>query len=210
MSASSSSGSTSTPASGGTNSGGPPTRVATTERPEAMASSVARPNGSTRLGWQTTSAAAIQRGHVVVRHAADQRGSPPTFERAAERAVADERRACPRRAARTRARAGGRSCAPSARRGRGTPCRSPSSRARARGLAPSRGREALEVDAAVDDLGLPGRVGDGLFEPLAQPAGDRDDRRRAADDVTRRWRVRRDRADVRDVLPVRRDDERRA
>ena len=44
----------------GTNSGGPPTLVATTDRPEARPSSVARPNGSARLGWQTTSAAAIQ------------------------------------------------------------------------------------------------------------------------------------------------------
>ena len=42
---------------GGTNSGGPPTRVATTDLPHAIPSSVASPNGSTRLGWQTTSAA---------------------------------------------------------------------------------------------------------------------------------------------------------
>ena len=48
--ATSSYGSTSTPASGVTNSGGPPTAVATTERPEASPSSVASPNGSTRLG----------------------------------------------------------------------------------------------------------------------------------------------------------------
>ena len=40
--------------------------------PQAMASSVARPNGSTRLGWQTTSAAASQRGIRVVRDRADE------------------------------------------------------------------------------------------------------------------------------------------
>src|SRR5207253_2171049 len=40
----------STPAPDGTNSGGPPTLVATTERPHAIASSSACPNGSTRLG----------------------------------------------------------------------------------------------------------------------------------------------------------------
>ena len=56
---SSSVGSTRTPAPGGTNSGGPPTLVATTDRPDARPSSVESPNGSTRLGWQTTSAAAI-------------------------------------------------------------------------------------------------------------------------------------------------------
>ena len=43
---------------GGTNSGGPPTVVPTTLRPHASASSAAWPNGSTRLGWQSTSAAA--------------------------------------------------------------------------------------------------------------------------------------------------------
>ena len=36
--------------------------VATTDRPHAIASSVASPNGSARLGWQTTSAAGSQRG----------------------------------------------------------------------------------------------------------------------------------------------------
>ena len=66
-----SSGSTSTPASGGTNSGGPPIRVATTLRPHAIASSSAWPNGSISAGPQTTSAALSQRGHVVVRDAAD-------------------------------------------------------------------------------------------------------------------------------------------
>ena len=61
-SASTSSGSTRTPASGGTNSGGPPIRVATTERPQAIASSSAWPSGSTRLGWQRTWPRASRRG----------------------------------------------------------------------------------------------------------------------------------------------------
>ena len=48
--------------SGVTNSGGPPIRVATTVRPQAIASSSACPNGSTRLGPQTTRASAISAG----------------------------------------------------------------------------------------------------------------------------------------------------
>ena len=36
--------------------------VATTDRPDASPSSVERPNGSIRLGWQTTSAAANHDG----------------------------------------------------------------------------------------------------------------------------------------------------
>ena len=132
-------GSTRTPDSGVTNSGGPPTVVATTERADAIASSVARPNGSTRLGWQTTSAAAIQCGHRRRGDAPDELGSPagPRARRAAGRRR--RTRASPRRAARTRARAGGRSCARSARRGRGTPCRRGSSRARLRAASASRG-----------------------------------------------------------------------
>ena len=39
---------------GGTNSGGPPTLVATTERPDAMPSRSAWPNGSISDGWQRT------------------------------------------------------------------------------------------------------------------------------------------------------------
>ena len=51
----SSSGSTRTPASGVDELGRSATRVATTGRPQAIASSSAWPNGSTRLGWQRTS-----------------------------------------------------------------------------------------------------------------------------------------------------------
>ena len=47
-------------------------------------------------------------------------------------------------------------------------------------------REALEVDAAVDDLGLSGGLRDGLLELSAQPLGHRDDRGGAPDDVPRR------------------------
>ena len=57
-----SSGSTSTPDSAVTNSGGPPNRVATTERLHAIASSSAWPNGSSRAGPQTTAAADNQPG----------------------------------------------------------------------------------------------------------------------------------------------------
>ena len=72
-------------------------------------------------------------------------------------------------------------------------------------------REALEVDAAVDDLGLAARLRDAPLEPLAQPVA-----RRRSTAAARRttWRVAARTpgidADVRDVLPVRGDDERRA
>ena len=77
--------------------------VATTERADAIASSVARPNGSTRLGWQTTSDAAIQAG------TSSWPTRPTTWiplsplERSSQRAVADERqRALPAPLERTR------------------------------------------------------------------------------------------------------------
>ncbi len=76
-------------------------------------------------------------------------------------------------------------------------------------LAVSR-REALEVDAAVDDLGLAARVRHGQLEPVAKPARDGDDGGRAPNDVSCRSPNARDRADVRDVLSVRGYDERRA
>ena len=68
--------------------------------------------------------------------------------------------------------------------------------------------EPLQVDAAVDDLRLRGGVGDRRDEPPAQPLGDRDHRRCALHHPPRRrtdeWIL----DQVRDVLPVRGDDER--
>ena len=119
-------------------------------------------------------------------------------------------RACPRRAARTRARAGGRSCAPMRPPRQRNAVPSPAQpTSRSSRLGVSR-REALEVDAAVDDLGLAAASGHGRLELVAQPARDGDDGRRAPHDVTCRGANARDRADVRDVLPVRGDDERSA
>ena len=70
--------------------------------------------------------------------------------------------------------------------------------------------EALEVDAAVDHLRLPSRLRDALLEQAAEVARHRDHRGRTPDDEPRRSADARDRADVRDVLPVRGDDERGA
>ena len=71
-------------------------------------------------------------------------------------------------------------------------------------------REALEVDAAVDDLGLSAGVGDGQLEAVAKPARDGDDGGRAPNDVSCRSPNARGRADVRDVLSVCGHDERSA
>ena len=79
-------GSTSTPASGGTNSGGPPTRVATTLRAARERFERAWPNGSTRLGWQRTSARGEVARHRVVRHVAGD-ASRPAGPRAARAAA---------------------------------------------------------------------------------------------------------------------------
>src|SRR5262249_32589270 len=49
-------------ARGATPPAGPRAAGATTDRPDAIPSSVARPNGSVRLGWQRTSLPAIQVG----------------------------------------------------------------------------------------------------------------------------------------------------
>ncbi len=70
--------------------------------------------------------------------------------------------------------------------------------------------EALEVDAAVDHLGLAAGVGQSLLELGAQPRGDGDHRGCSPDDVPGRAAHAGLRADVRDVLAVRGDDERRA
>ena len=71
-------------------------------------------------------------------------------------------------------------------------------------------REALEVDAAVDDLGLPGGIRDGLLELSAKPLGHRHDRGGAPDDVPRRGADPAELPDVGHVLAVGGDDERRA
>ena len=71
-------------------------------------------------------------------------------------------------------------------------------------------REALEVDAAVDHLGLAARVGQRVLELRAQPVGDSDHRGGPPDDVSGRSAHAGLRPDVRDVLAVGRDDEWRA
>ena len=90
-SASSSSGSTSTPAPAATNSGGPPTRVATTERPDAMRLErrEAERLGEARLADDI--GGCDPAGDPVVIDRADEPDPGPALERAAQRAVADER-----------------------------------------------------------------------------------------------------------------------
>ena len=69
-------------------------------------------------------------------------------------------------------------------------------------------REALEVDAAVDDLGLAGGLGNRRSRALAQPARDGDDGGGPPHDVSRRGRGAWKGADVRNVLTMGGDDER--
>ena len=202
-------GSTSTPASGVTNSGGPPTRVATTERADAMASSVARPNGSTRLGWQTTSAAAIHAGtspwstRPTTRIAPVPSSAPRSGPSPTKVSVPSPR--CSN--ARARRRTFLRSVSAAEAEKRRTVRLEPSVRACGFGVARS---EALEVDAAVDHLGLAAASG------TASSSWARNHEETAITVAARRttWRVARRtprlRADVRDVLAVRGDDERRA
>ena len=81
-----------------------------------------------------------------------------------------------------------------------------------RGARPRRALEQpepLQVDAAVDDLGLRRGRRDRRDEPPAQPVGDRDHLGRALHDATRRRADERVLGQVGDVLPVRGDDERR-
>ena len=81
-----------------------------------------------------------------------------------------------------------------------------------RGARPRRSLEHLEtlqVDAAVDDLGLRRGAGDRGDEPSAQPLGDGDHRRGALDDPAGRRPDEGVLRQVGDVLPVRGDDERR-
>ena len=68
--------------------------------------------------------------------------------------------------------------------------------------------EALEIDPAVDDLGLAARAGRDLLEARAKPVRDRDHGRSPSDDVARRCANARARR-VRDVLAVGGNDERR-
>ncbi len=198
-SASSSSGSTRTPASGGTNSGGPPTRVATTERPQASASSAACPKGSTSEGWHRTSAAASSSGIRSCSTLPRTLDARPAFELASQRPVAGERE---------------RSLAEPLER----PCEPRDVLALAEGAdAEEGGRfalgarlrpETLEVDAAVDHLGLPACFGNPLLEQPPQVVRDGDHGLRAADDEARRRADPGHPADVRDVLAVRGHDER--
>ena len=199
-------GSTRTPAAGMTNSGGPPTTVATTERSEAIASSSACPNGSTRLGWQTTSAAWIQRrtSSCGTRPASVTRGLPSSC--GAKRAVADEREPRPFQSLerlceaddvlplveRADAQISGAVAVPAERGAR---------------LGLVAAAKALEVDAAVDDLDLAERARDARLELAAQVVRDGDDGVRAADDGLGGRLDAADRADVADVAAVGGDDE---
>ena len=177
-------------------------RVATTVRAQAIASSTDWPNGSIRLGWQTTSAAAIHARHFVVRHSPDDPHSLAALELRAQRAVADEREAS--------------FAEPCERVGEANDVLALAERAdtqERRRLNVMFGRvvrrEALEIDARVDDVCLSARFGQLRLELATQVVRDGDDRRRAFDDAARERRNSRDRADVANVPSVRGDDERR-
>ena len=186
-----------------TNSGGPPIRVATTERPHAIASRIDCPNGSISAGPHTTSAGGEPRRHVRVRDAADDANARAAFETRAQRAVADERE----RAA-TELRERVREAHDVLALGQRSDMHERRRVERRRRL--DIGREALEVDARVDDLDLAARGGQLVLELAAQVVGDRDHRRCARDDAGGRAADAGDRADVAHVAAVRSDDERAA
>ena len=175
-------------------------RVATTLRAQASASSVAWPNGSTRLGWQRTSAAARKPGTESCGDEARDRDAGTALELRAERAVADEGQrslAEPRERVRQPDDVLALDQRADADEGRAWPVGCGAERA-----------EALEVDAAVHDLGLAARLRRALLELPAQPVRDRDHRGRATDDEAGRPADEGVLRQVRDVLSVRRDDER--
>ena len=164
----------------------------------ASPSSSAWPNGSTRLGPQTHAGGGDPRRDLVVRDGAGRPRSPAGPRAAAAAARRRRRSASPRRAARTRSPAAGRSCARSASRRRRTP------------RPPGATGEPLQVDAAVDDLDL------AVARRAPSPSSSRRSQsetaitdRGAPDDVARRPAAPAIAPDVRDVLAVRGDDERR-
>ena len=196
-----SSGSTRTPASGGTNSGGPPTRVATTERPwPSPRGAPGRTARSSRAGRgrrpQRCSPGPGRAGRV-----------PRPRRSAAPRAA----RAAGRRPRRRGGPAPGVAKASASRTTFFRSVRLPTQTKTGPFARPEQGltRKELEVDAAVDDLGLAAGLGDLRLELAAEVVGDGDQRRGAADDESRCGRDSRVGADVADVAPVSGDDERR-
>ena len=201
-------GSTSTPASGGTNSGGPPTRVATTDLPEAIAF-------QQRLAERLDEGRLAEDGrlgdvarHLVVRDSARDLDVRPALELRAERAVADENEA-PAVERRERIREPHDVLpldqAPDADENRAicSTCPVPGT---GYGLA----LEEREVDAAVDDFRLAAGFGDLRLELAAEVVGDGDQRRGSAGHEAGRGPDPWIGADVADVLAVGRGDERGA
>ena len=84
-------GSTSAPAAGGTNSGGAPTRVATTDRPAAMPSRSARPERLDQARLADDVGARDPLGDLVVSDAPGDGHAGAALDGAAQRPVADER-----------------------------------------------------------------------------------------------------------------------
>ncbi len=182
--------------------------MATTERAAAIASSVARPNGSTRLGWQRTSDAASQRGDLVVGHPTDEADPGSPLERLSQRPVADEReRSLAAALEGAREAEDVLALAQTSETEEGRPLPVPA-QLRARCVLVV-WREAGQVDPAVDDLGLPVRARNRVLEAGAKPLRHRDHRGGAFDDVARRHTDAGDGADVGDVLPVGGHHERR-
>ena len=188
------------PASGGTNSGGPPIRVATTERPQAIASSSAWPSGSTRLGWARTRLSASSRGISSCGTRPSRRTPFASLQLRPEGPVAGKGE---RSLAETRERVGeAHDVLPLVERADAEKAGRPGRRLG--------DREALAVDAARDDLHLAAGLGQLRLELPPQVVGDADHRRRPPHDEAGRGRHARERADVADVPAVCGDDERGA
>ena len=146
------------PAPGATNSGGPPTRVATTGRPAAGPRAAPGPTARRGSAGQTTSAAAIQRCSPW------SCGTGPTTAAGALSAARRagrrrRRRGAPRPRARTRSRGGARSCARPGRRRRRTPGPLPPSQPSSARWSGSSGRNrSRSTPQSTTSCALPARV----------------------------------------------------
>ena len=165
-----------------------------------MPSRSASPNGSIRLGWQTTWARATQVRDLVVSDATGDGHAGPALDGAAQRPVADERQRA------------GADPLEGVRQTHDVLPLDQRPDAEVRGRAVGRGLDAepLQVDPTVDDLDLAAGFRDLRLELVAKVVGDGDDGCGAAHDVARGGPNAGEGADVPDVPPVRGHDERRA
>ena len=173
--------------------------MATTVRAQARPSSAAWPNGSTRLGWQKDVRGREVARHCVVCDEAGDHDARAAFELRPGRPVADEGQ-CPL-------------AEPAERVGEADHVlpldqRADADEGRAWACSAVERPEAVEVDAAVHDLGLAARLRHRLLEPRSQPVRNGDHGRRAPNDAPNERPDERILGRIGDVLAVRGDERR--